>query len=254
MSINVSRVTGVLGAAVAIAVLAAPLSAAAPITTGPGATRVGIDAAGRVLPASPTGRAVSAPGDGVPDIQWPPPGVVPPKYPASTLRGFAAAMGDHLATAFPAAVPQAQDMQLIPWGGERTGVIVDGQDYLTTFAVYHDSIGRTAAAYEIDAPGHFTTTPRQMCTIEEVLSCTATSQPDGSLVLHRLSAVKRTQGADLHAEEAVHYRLDGSVVWLTAYDYDPIFDGSPDAGPVRDRIALTTDQLTSLATDPAIHL
>jgi hypothetical protein len=76
--------------------------------------------------------------------------------------------------------------------------------------------------FQIEAPGHFTETPRQICTQEDTVWCKARTLKDGSLV------------------------------WIAAYDYDPIFDG--DEGPPREQIALTTKQLTALATDPALHL
>jgi hypothetical protein len=56
----------------------------------------------------------------------------------------------------------------------------------------------------------------------------------------------------LHIQSVLHYRTDGTVVWVEAFDYDPIFDGNE--GPDRDEVALTIDQLTTLATDPALHL
>ncbi|SDN22634.1 hypothetical protein [Allokutzneria albata] len=238
-----------LGALVAVSVLA-PAGSATPASTDPARPRVGVDASGHSARTTPAPAATSRFSE-VPDIQWPPAGVVPPKHSADKLREFGAAMGERLAKSFPQVVPEARDMQLTPWSGEWTGVIEDGQDYLTTWAVYHDKIGRTATAYQIEAPGHFTVSPRKWCEDNTPVSCTATKRADGSLVLHAVSEFKTEQGVR-HIESALHYRLDGTVVWTSAYDYDPIFDGQQ--GPDRDKIALTTAQLTELATDPALHL
>ena len=240
---------GTLGALVAVSVLT-PSSSAATVGTDSARPRIGVDAEGHLSRATPA-PAVTSRFDEVPDIPWPPAGVVPPKHSADKLREFGAAMGERLVKSFPQVVPEAQSMQLTPWSGEWTGVIEDGQDYLTTWAVYHDKIGRTATAYQIEAPGHFTSSPRKWCEINTPTSCTATKRPDGSLVLHGVSEFKTSQGTR-HIESALHYRLDGSVVWTSAYDYDPIFD--PEQGPNREKIALTTAQLTELATDPALHL
>ncbi|MCP3799343.1 hypothetical protein NLX83_08760 [Allokutzneria sp. A3M-2-11 16] len=238
-----------LGALVVLSVLTPPGSAA-PVATDSARPQIGVDAGGHLSRATPAPAATSRLSE-IPDIPWPPAGVVPPKHSAEKLREFGAAMGERLAKSFPQVVPEAQNMQLTPWSGEWTGVIEDGQDYLTTWAVYHDKIGRTATAYQIEAPGHFTSSPRKWCEINSTTICTATKQPDGSLVLHGVSKIE-TGKEPRHIESALHYRLDGTVVWTSAYDYDPIFD--PNQGPNRDKIALTTAQLTELATDPALHL
>lgn len=187
----------------------------------------------------------------IPDIEWPPADVKPPQHSAETLRELAAAMGEHLATAFPSVVPEATDLSWAQWGGEWEGHIVDGQDYLTTWAIYTDEVGQTGTAFQIEAPGHFTPSPRDNCAEADVVSCTAETLPDGSLVLHRVSEYQGDDGPR-RVEGAYHYRTDGSLVWISAYDYDPIWDG--DEGPARKEIALSTAQLTALATDPALQL
>ena len=205
-----------------------------------------------VAASGPAAAAASqdAAGD-VPDIEWPPPGVTPPKHSAEKLREFAAAMRAHLDTAFPAVVPKATDLSWIDWGGEHPGIIDDGQDYLTTWSVYADELGSTGQAFQIEAPGNFTNAPKDQCAQEGTVSCDATILDDGSLVLDWRSAYQAGDREN-HINAVMHYRTDGSVVWISAYDYDPIFDGSE--GPARDEVALTTEQLTALATDPALHL
>ncbi len=231
-----------LGALAAVSLLTPPASAAPADSTAP---RIGVDA----------GRAPHVPAPAtrfgeVPDIPWPPAGVVPPKHSAEKLREFGAAMSERLAQSFPKVVTEAKDLRFTPWSGEWEGVIEDGQDYLTTWAIYQDKIGRTATAYQVEAPGHFTPSPRQWCA-DNAASCSATKLADGSLVLNAVSRIE-TGKEPRHIESALHYRLDGSVVWASAYDYDPIFDEHQ--GPNRKEIALTTAQLTELVTDPALHL
>jgi hypothetical protein len=241
------RITGLAGALVAAAGLA--------VSVAPG---VSADARDHRVPTglSPSGvvygdgsARTAANLDDVPDIEWPPAGVEPPGHSADTLRKFAAAMGEHLDTAFPEAVPQATNLRWIDWGGEFEGVIEDGQDYLTTWAVYEDKIGRTGTAFQIEAPGHFTASPREFCETNEA-KCTAEFLDDGSLLLN--ATVEVAGNRTYHIGSALNYRTDGTVVWISAYDYDPIWDGNE--GPDRDEIALTTAQLSALATDPALHL
>lgn len=184
----------------------------------------------------------------IPDIEWPPPGVEPPGHSRDVLIEYSKVMEEHLNTAYPAAVPEANNLRWVEWGGEFAGIIEDGQDYLTTWAVYEDEIGRTATAFQVEAPGHFTTTPRQFC--EQTDKCWATFLDDGSLLLRTLLVVQGNR--PFHVAGTLHYRNDGTVVWVLAYDYDPIWDGNE--GPDRDEVALTYDQLATLATDPALHL
>lgn len=187
--------------------------------------------------------------DDVPDIEWPPAGVTPPGHSAETLRKFAASMSERLDKAFPEIVPQATGLRWVEWGGEWAGIIEDGQDYLTTWAVYEDEIGSTGTAFQIEAPGHFSVSPREFCEWNQA-ECTAEFLEDGSLLLNSVVTVEGNR--KYHIGSVLHYRTDGTVVWVSAYDYDPIWDG--DEGPDRDEIALTVDQLSALATDPALHL
>lgn len=237
------RITGALIAAIALTVSVASVASAE--ATGP-RTPAGVGPSG-VVPADQSAAAAK---QDVPDIEWPPDGVKPPGHSRDELIEYAEVMGKHLDTAFPAAVPEATALRWIDWGGEWPGVIEDGQDYLTTWAVYEDEIGRTGTAFQIEAPGHFTTSPREFCEWNGA-KCDAEFLADGSLLLQALSVVEGSE-REYHIGSVLHYRNDGTVVWLSAYDYDPIWDGNE--GPDRDEIALTFDQLTVLATDPALHL
>lgn len=200
--------------------------------------------------ASAEAQAATASKREVPDIEWPPADVTPPGHSRETLVEFASVMGKHLDTAFPAVVPDADGLWWIDWGGEMSGDIHDGQDYLTTSAVYEDKYGRTSTSFQIEAPGHFTASPREFCEMNGA-ECDARFQRDGSLVLKAVSTVEGGE-REYHIGSVLHYRNDGTVVWVSAYDYDSSSDGNE--GPDRDEIALTFKQLTALATDPALHL
>jgi len=238
-----NRIAGLAGALVMAAGLAVVVAPGASADAREFRVPTGIGPSGVVY-----GEGAASPAD-VPDIEWPPAGVVPPGHSAETLREFAFVMGEHLDTAFPAVVPQATTLSWIPWGGEFEGVIEDGQDYLTTWAVYDDKIGSTGTAFQIEAPGHFTATPREYCEANAA-KCEAEFLDDGSLLLNATIEVEGNR--TYHIGTALHYRTDGTVVWISAYDYDPIWDGSE--GPDRDEIALSFEQLSALATDPALHL
>ena len=235
------RITGALIAAVTLTMSVASVASAE--ATGP-RTPAGVGPSG-VVPAT----GVVAVAQDVPDIEWPPADVKPPGHARETLLEYAHVMREHLDTAFPAAVPAADALRWVDWGGEMPGVIEDGQDYLTTWAVYEDKIGRTGTAFQIEAPGHFTVSPKEFCEMNGA-ACEAEFLADGSLLLRAVTSVEFDR--EYHIGSVLHYRTDGTVVWLSAYDYDPIWDGNE--GPGRDEIALTFDQLTALATDPALHL
>lgn len=237
------RITGALIAAVAMTLSVASVASAE--AAGP-RTPAGVSPSG-VVPAE---QSAAAAAQDVPDIEWPPAGVTPPGHSRDELAEYAHVMTKHLDTAFPAVVPEADALWWIDWGGEMPGVIEDGQDYLTTWAVYEDKYGRTGTAFQIEAPGHFTTSPKEFCEANAA-KCDAEFLADGSLLLLAVTAVQGSE-REYHIGSVLHYRNDGSVVWLSAYDYDPIWDGNE--GPDRDEIALTFEQLTALATDPELHL
>lgn len=238
------RIAGLAGALAASAALALSVAPGAAADVREPRVPVGVSSSGEVHGA---GSARGAASD-IPDIEWPPPGVEPPGHSREVLLEYAAEMGKHLETAYPAVVPEANNLRWIEWGGEFAGIVEDGQDYLTTWAVYEDEIGRTGTSYQIEAPGHFTTTPREFCAHED--KCEAEFLDDGSLLLRTLLVVQGNR--PYHVAGTLHYRNDGTVVWIAAYDYDPIWDGNE--GPDRDEVALTYEQLAALATDPALHL
>lgn len=237
---------GALVTAVGVAVLVVPSGSA---DSGGQGVPTGLKGGSTIFATGSTDRTASF--DDVPDIEWPPPGVTPPGHSAEKLREFAAAMQARLDVAFPEIVPAAKDLTWAKWGGEWEDVIEDGQDYLTTWSRYADELGTTGQAFQIEAPGHFTNAPKDQCAQEGTVSCDATILDDGSLVLDWRSEYQ-AQDRMNHINSVMHYRTDGTVVWISAYDYDPIFDG--DEGPARDEVALTTEQLTALATDPELHL
>jgi hypothetical protein len=70
---------------------------------------------------------------------------------------------------------------------------------------------------------------------------------DGSYVAtsYRATAVPDPKGLMC---TVAHFRVDGSVVEVTGYGYEPTADG----GPGRAEVALTYDQLVALATDPKL--
>jgi hypothetical protein len=241
------RIAGLAGALVMAAGLAVVTVPGASADAGDHGVPLGVSPSG-VVYGEGSARAAANLTD-VPDIEWPPAGVEPPGHSADKLGKFARYMGKHLGTAFPAVVPQATNLSWIDWGSEWAGIIEDGQDYLTTWAVYEDEIGSTGVYFQIEAPGHFPVSPREYCEQNEA-KCTAEFLEDGSLLLKSLVSVEGDR--TFHIGSALHYRTDGTVVWISAYDYDPIFDG--DEGPARDEVALSYTQLAALATDPALHL
>lgn len=153
-------------------------------------------------------------------------------------------MTAHLETAYPEVVPEAKNVRFQEWGGEVPGDIVDGQEYLTTFSRYKDEHGKTGQSIQVNAPGAITDSPKQMCDAYESATCWGKELGDGSALLF----IATNDSGNKH-KTAYHYRTDGNVVMVTAYNYDPFF-----VGPGRDKVALTNAQIAKLATDPKLHL
>lgn len=204
-------------------------------------------AAAAVATVATVAIAPQAAADEVPDIQWPPAGIVDPHHSVAELQAFADTMTDRLEQLYPQVVPQAQDLVLTGWGGEAAGSISEGQDYLSNFALYTDARGSTGQALQVNAPGLFTAAPREVC--QGTVSCTADVLPDDSLVLHTLTVVG-DPAAPRKLRSATHFRPDGGVVTATAYNYDPANGGAL----LRPDTALDGAQLAVLATDPQLHL
>lgn len=215
---------GVATAVVAVAAVAVPLAIGTP--TGNDGVTVG---------GSPTTTSATAPALGPEDIKWPPPGVKPRYDTVAKLTQRGEEMQAHLSATFPSVVPGATEVEVGRFGGEATGTVYYGQDYLETTAAYLLDGTAYSISVQVAAPGA-DRPPEQQCF--EAVSCEARKLADGSWMMN------------VDDDRVVHYRADGVVVRVTAYWYDTT-DPTPKYAP---DIPLTVDQLIELATDPELYL
>ncbi|MET0234138.1 MAG: hypothetical protein ABW224_05850 [Kibdelosporangium sp.] len=171
----------------------------------------------------------------------------PPKKPAPTkaeLQERGAQMQAHLKTRLPAVVPGAKEVGPGLFGGEAEGKIADGQEYLGSFVSF--TLG-TKTAIEVQVQASQGDLADQCKTADD---CRTTLRSDGSTL--QIDTVHGPAGntPDMVIKSAIHLRTDGSAVRISTYNYDPSGDALPVYQP---DVALTVDQITALATDPALY-
>lgn len=152
---------------------------------------------------------------------------------------LAAAWTAHLITVFPSVVPAAQQVTVRPWGGEAEGQIEANQNYLDSFVTFTIDNTPTAIDINVQAPGHDTDDPHRC-----QQPCDVTTWADGTVL-----TVATTKQAQLQVVTVSEFRTDGSVVFASGYNYDPT---SPSGPHTSQHVLVDVDQLTRLATDPAL--
>jgi hypothetical protein len=199
------------------------------------------------LRTSPPARPTSTT-DAHGDIPWPPAGVTPPHYTQQQLLARAAGFTNRLKADLPNAVPGAAVLSVQPWGGEATGSVSDGQNYLDTFFRVQLPKHQAATLFaQVEAPGMDNTTPARMCSDDQATTCVRTVKAGGELVVETDDLAPGVQTLTVR-----DYHADGSVTFATAYTYDPVNKAGP-GGP-NGPLPVTADQLTVLVTDPALVL
>jgi hypothetical protein len=168
----------------------------------------------------------------------------PPKAKSLTrteLVARGAEMQAHLRTQLSVVVPGAKQVEVGLFGGEAEGAVADGQGYLGSFVSF---TLRERTSIEVHVQNDQENMERT-CD-----GCQPVRQQDGSLVL--VDPVESVDGnPDMKITSAVHFRNDGSAVRVTTYNYDPTTQTAPVYEP---DVALSVDQITRLAVDPALHL
>lgn len=196
----------------------------------------GIDAAhGPVLTITATPHSATAPES----VQAVPKSLYAPVPRVQLPEGAATYLSAYLSERFPSVVPGAKVLKVDftePYPQDREG-------YLTGIVRFHDSVAISAVVVQFS-------TPVVRLTREEFCAATtcgeASRQADGTYLA---SATVTDPASDVTTLTAVHFRADGSVVQVSAYDHDPITGGAP-----RPEVALTAEQLGVLAADPKLRL
>lgn len=174
---------------------------------------------------------------------WPPPGITPAHYTAAQLRARGEEMGRHLQGAVPAALPAASAIEVGEFGGEATGDFSDGQNYVNAPVTFTFDGARYSLFVTAWAPGVTDPSPETVCGQD----CQDLGYRDGG------PAVVKTESYDNGGTimTAYHFRTNGGVVQIAAYNYDMSGTTAPVYMP---SIPVTVDQLVALATDPELGL
>jgi hypothetical protein len=169
----------------------------------------------------------------------------PAKRPPLTeaqLRERGEQMRAHLRIVFPAVVPAAKQVTYGVFGGESEGAVSDGQSYLNAFVQFTTEAKTAVDVYVSD---------NQEYAERTCAGCQERPQADGSVVVLKTEAGPAGNNPAMLLSSAVHLRNDGTTVRITAYNYNPV---GGERMVYQDDVALTVDQITRLAVDPALHL
>jgi hypothetical protein len=166
--------------------------------------------------------------------------VAPPTYTAAQLTARGAELQAYLRTQFGKVVPAAKDVNPQPFGGEQTGSVSDGQNYLNAFTTFTVNGEPTGVDIYLSAAGSDGPKP---CLADA--RCEAKPQQDGSLVV-----IEKHDDGPRVVLSVSHFRVNGSVVRATGYSYDPTNSEAKFLGAV----PVTVEQLTALATDSKLSL
>lgn len=161
----------------------------------------------------------------------------PPKNPSVaylTRRGEE--MQAYLRTQLPQVIPGATDVKPGKFGGEAEGQVADDQRYLDSFVKYTGDHVPAAIFVQVQAAAD----PAQNCP-----DCPTLLQTDGSKV--QIKEEDQQDGTKILT--ATHLRKDGTVTWVSTYNYDPTASGRSKST----NSMLTVDQLVRLAADPKLH-
>jgi hypothetical protein len=152
-------------------------------------------------------------------------------------------MRTYLKNAFAKAVVGATDISVEDFQGEAAGAVADGQTYLNSFTGYTLNGARSAVAIAVFSPGDGPS-PKQTCSED---SCTVQHLTAGDWLV----TTKINVGAQGQILTVTHYRTDGAVVAASGYNYDPTGQKGTQPLPA---MPVTVEQLTKLATDPALGI
>lgn len=172
---------------------------------------------------------------------WPPSGVEPRHFTPDELRQRGTEMSEHLRGALPATLPSASDFTFGEFGGEASGDFYEGQTSINAAFSFTIDGGRYSIVITSWAQGT-AGSPAATC----VANChRLDDQADGA-------AYEQSEELDEGFIETIyHYRDNGAMVSVAAYNYDMAGKTPPTYLP---SIPMTRDQLVALATDPELEL
>lgn len=172
---------------------------------------------------------------------WPPSDVAAVDYTADQLRARGEEMRGHLKVVVPAVLPEASDVEVGEFGGEAAGEFFDGQNYENAPVTFSVGGARYSIFVTTWAPGVTEVSPTTVCPN----SCQHIGERDDGFAVEKIEDL----GAGQRTRTAYHFRDNGSIVQVAAYNYD-----LTGVAKVQSNIPVTLDQLMRLATDPKLGL
>ncbi|MET0133628.1 MAG: hypothetical protein ABW215_08535 [Kibdelosporangium sp.] len=158
------------------------------------------------------------------------------------LRQRGVDMQAHLTIRLPQVVVGATAVVPGLFGGEAEGAVSDGQTYLGSFVRF--TLGAPTAA-EVQVQQEAGEGMERDCA-----QCKSFPQPDGSVVVIHADNGTVGDNPEMKITSATHFRNDGTVTRVSSYNYDPVGGTEMVYQP---NVAITDDQLITLATDPQLH-
>lgn len=217
LAVGVATVT-VVAAAVAV-----------PIALGRGGTQVGAPPASATATSLSKSTAVPRPSD---------------DYTAAELRRRGEQMRVHLEEFVPTVLPTASEFDFGEFGGEAAGQFYEGQTSVNAPVSFTVDGARYSILVTVWTPGAPSMSPDTVC--------------DGSGYCERVGdgklgpmVIKTEDLGDPTILTLYHFRTNGGVVQIAAYNYDMAAAQPPAYMPT---VPVTIDQLTTLATDPDLGL
>lgn len=216
-------------ATVAVAVVAVAI----PVALGRGPTQTAADQPTVVsTPTSPSA------------VQWPPSDVQPRAYTIDELRSRGEEMKIHLETVVPALLSQGSAFKYDEFGGEASGQFYEEQTSVNAEFSFQVDDSRYSVFVSVWAPGGANELLDMTCAAGGD-ACQQLGEHDDGPVMARTEKVD----AEHTITTVYHFRKDGGVVQIAAYNYD--MGGDTPAMPT---IPVTLDQQKALATDPELGL
>ncbi|GAA2815195.1 hypothetical protein [Saccharopolyspora taberi] len=202
--------------------------------------------------AEPEPPPVAAPVDR--EMPWPPPRAKPVERTEPEFRAAIEDLSGYVGSVFPRLVPEATGIRsAVDW---QSTLSLPGETGVGINVRYSDAFGPITAVVRVSAPTTVKEPPRRECENDPISTmapadCRVLPQPDGSALVDVLFKSKDEPMMPPTIRSVEHYRTDGSVVSATAYLYDIHL---AEEQVLRSEIALTSGQLTALATDPRLTL
>ncbi|GAA3999213.1 hypothetical protein GCM10022247_19350 [Allokutzneria multivorans] len=192
-----------------------------------------------------------------PDFTWPVPGLAPPKrlsQAEADARGRA--LRDVVVPKFLQQVKGMSNVRAMPFDSTTAGPDDPGPNVLEGGVEFRDQEGDTAVLVSVYSARYAFPGPDQECADDPHSSvrntiCRVDRLADGTALVFNEAVGKEDPGNVIAS--ALHYRLDGVVVRVTAYNYNPTGKGTP-LQSRRARTTMTEQQLTAVATDRAFTM